>query len=90
VNVVARQGNGVGALAQLDLEIHQTAAAEPCLATREVEFPHAAEPLVVERTDTFALRVEALPPSLKGTSNNDNFVVGSTTPVARRLFSLLI
>jgi len=27
---------------------------------------------------------------LKGTSNNDNFVVGSTTAVARRLFSLLI
>ena len=26
---------------------------------------------------------------LKGTSNNDNFIVGSTTAVARRSFSLL-
>ena len=34
--------------------------------------------------------VESLVEMLKGTSNNDDFVVGSTTPAARRLFPLLI
>ena len=54
-DVIPRQRNGVAAFGQLELEHHQPAMPECHFADSQIEFPHAAEPLVIKPPRGLAL-----------------------------------
>ena len=65
VHVIPRQGHAVQLSRELRLKNHQTAVAE-CQFTRgEVEFPHAAKPLIVNPTILSLALHKALTPMTK-------------------------
>src|SRR4051794_14195518 len=61
--VVAGERHDVPAGRELDLEHLAVLVAEGDLAGREVELPHPAEPLVVERPDLVPVAPEAVAPA---------------------------
>src|SRR6478735_12746014 len=65
VHVIPRQGHAVQLPRELRLENHQTAVAECQLTGGEVEFPHAAKPLIVNPAVLSLTPHKALAPMTK-------------------------
>ena len=65
-DIIARERNDIDLFAKLELVHGEIADAKRRLATRQIEFPHAAEPLVVERLRLLAARHETLTPRFQG------------------------
>src|SRR3712207_2106582 len=61
-DVIARQRDGVAAAGELELEHDPVLAAEKDLRGGQVELPHPAKTLALERLGPPARRREALPP----------------------------
>src|SRR5258705_9868748 len=61
-HVLPGERDGAHALGQLDLEDHAPPMAEADFADAQIELPHPAEPLVVERGDLVAVSGEASAP----------------------------
>ena len=61
-HIVAGDRQGVDLLGQLQLEDHHVRSRKATSQSREVELPHPAEALVVDRGDLGALGLEALAP----------------------------
>ena len=54
-NVIAGERHGILCLRQLNLIDYDSIMAKSYLAASEIEFPHAAEPIVIERGRSFPI-----------------------------------
>src|SRR5579875_3304612 len=61
-DIIARERHRIDTAGELELGDHQPAMAEAHLAAGEIEFPHAAEPFVIDIADHGPPGEEALAP----------------------------